>query len=141
MFVCLFVFTGCNSNEVIQLSGISGYITSPNHPNRYPANQKCTWNITAPLGYSSIRLKFLLVNLEADCCRCDKVTVQNGPSSTSPFLMFVCGRYVSYPRISSGRNVWIEFKSNHKDQFSGFKLFYSAILEIPSEYICSGLFG
>ena len=61
---------------MIQLTNMSGRLSSPNFPSNYPGNVQCGWNISIPAGYK-IYLTFLEFDLEecGSSCTCDYVEV------------------------------------------------------------------
>jgi CUB domain. len=57
------------------LTGPSGDIHSPNHPERYRENMDCEWHIQMPIG-ERIRITFLTFSLEdSSGCYFDYVSV------------------------------------------------------------------
>ena len=78
-----------------QLSEISGIITSPFYPRKYPNNQDCTWQITANNG-SRIKLEISDTMDIFECgfgrCVCDYLEIQNGYSSDGAASGKKCGK-------------------------------------------------
>ena len=78
-----------------KLSEISGIITSPFYPRRYPNNQDCTWQITANNG-SRIKLEISDTMDIFECgrerCVCDYLEIQNGYSSDGAASGKKCGK-------------------------------------------------
>lgn len=60
---CLFfsIFTGCSR----RYTGLSGTITSPNHPNVYPLSVDCTYTIKVPAG-KKVSLAFSRFEVEVE---------------------------------------------------------------------------
>ena len=53
-----------------KIGGLSGTFFSPNFPNKYPDNSRCSWTIRGPPGTKKIIIKFLEFYLEVDTkCR------------------------------------------------------------------------
>ena len=75
--ICLY-FSGCGGD----ISGKSGFITSPNYPESFPAFSDCVWRITAPADrYMSFRfVEFTGINGTNSECSADSVEVREGYS-------------------------------------------------------------
>ncbi|KAK2564038.1 CUB domain-containing protein 2 [Acropora cervicornis] len=77
-------FTLCVSPSAAVLTDMSGEITSPFYPRRYPAAQNCLWKIQANKGK---RLKLEVIDMEIErcgqsgACTCDYLEVQNAYNS------------------------------------------------------------
>jgi len=112
------VFAACTSEELI--TGTSGYISSPNFPNRYSQYSRCIWNITVPIVYI-IKVSFHHVDLGWNG---DRVTFTNIASFREPFQMY--GRFLPSPVYSVGNSIQVIFTSL-TDQYSGFNASYTAI--------------
>ena len=52
------------------LSNMHGLFASPNHPDYYPVETSCKWNISVPKGYR-IRVEFVRFELEEHSAECD----------------------------------------------------------------------
>lgn len=63
-------------SQMIQMTNMSGWFSSPSFPSNYPGNVQCSWNISIPSGYK-IYLTFLEFDVEecGDSCTCDYVEV------------------------------------------------------------------
>ena len=122
-------------NNNLQLSSSSGgTLRSPSYPSNYPNNMMCTWRITAPSG-SRLRLTFNYFTLESSPCSTrDYLEVRDGSSSTSTRKGTYCGTYA--PNIfSSGRYLWIRFRSDSSLSYKGFDARYT-IVTAPSSKFC-----
>ena len=74
-----------------------------------------------------IRLTFLEnfhIEVSGDSCDYDFLELRDGPFGYSPLLGRYCGK--SPPAIidTSGRFLWIRFKSDENIEYSGFKIHY-----------------
>ena len=106
-------------NDNIQVSGSSGYIQSPLYGSKYPSSMQCTWVITVPEG-NKIKLTFsdFAIGVRFYCnssnLNYDHLQIKDGRYSNSTTLKTLCEqRYFFQPQIySSGRYMWIRFKSN-----------------------------
>ena len=64
------------------LNEISGVLTSPYYPRRYPPNEKCSWKITASEGERIVLvIEDLNIRSCGSSCSCDYLEIQNGSSS------------------------------------------------------------
>lgn len=112
------------ANNDIRMTSERGTITSPSYPYTYPSNMQCTWKITVPSG-KKIRLSIDYMSMQSKLfCTADYLQVRDGYYSTSSKKGDYCGstRKTIY---SSGRYMWIRFRSDHLYNYKGFKLSYS----------------
>ena len=114
-------------NNNLQLSSSSGgTLRSPSYPYNYPNNMMCTWRITAPRG-SGLLLTFNYFRLESSPCSTrDYLEVRDGSSSTSTRIGTYCGTY-ALNIFSSGRYLWIRFRSNSLLSYKGFDARYTIV--------------
>ena len=126
-----FLFAACFSGE--NLTGFSGFFSSPNFPNHFPQYSRCVWKITVPSRYI-IKLSFLSFLLgPGQYSRCyfrhapeANVTVTNVASDDwyQPFVL--CGRHLPHPVYSVGNSIQVIFTSL-SSQYPGFNATYTAI--------------
>ena len=113
----------------ISLTGSSGSITSPNYPRNYPNSKTCRWIITVPEGHR-VKLTFHTFLLETcivpSICTCDHVEVRDGQDGGSFKLGEYCGKRTPDPAYSTGRFMWIEFKSDSRTTDTGFRASYTS---------------
>ncbi|XP_032232796.2 uncharacterized protein LOC5508096 [Nematostella vectensis] len=121
-------FPSCNA----YLTNNSGVIKSPNHPNEYYHNSRCTWLVTVAQG-KAIRLKFSSFQVEGDSkgqpqCSTDHLTIWDGVNNTAPIIGKHCNS-VRPPTFicSSGNTMKITFKTDDALAFAGFLIMYQAI--------------
>ncbi|XP_076832099.1 membrane frizzled-related protein [Brachyhypopomus gauderio] len=82
-----------------EMTGVSGFLTSPNHPKPYPHQQRCRWHISAGDGHA-ITLRFHNFSLEfQEACEFDYVEVRDGGRSGGGRVL---GRWARPPCLSSG---------------------------------------
>ena len=116
-------------NNNLQLSSSSGgTFSSPSYPSNYPNSMLCTWKITAPSD-KRVKLYFNYFRLESGVCSSnDYLEVRDGSSSTSLKKGTYCGSYA--PTItSSGRYLWLRFRSDSQLRYKGFQARYEVISE------------
>ncbi|XP_048580740.1 uncharacterized protein LOC116621096 [Nematostella vectensis] len=104
----------------------SGEFTTPAFPNLYPNNADCVWVITVDAGLV-VELVFVEFFLEDNACISDYVEVRNGADRSGSILGRFCGssRPTLRPR-STGRNMYISFRSDTFDAYKGFKAAWNA---------------
>ncbi|XP_068718405.1 embryonic protein UVS.2-like isoform X1 [Montipora capricornis] len=120
-------------NNNLQLSSSSGEtFRSPSYPSSYPNNMVCTWKITAPSA-KKLKLNFNYFRLESGVCSTnDFLEVRDGSSSTSIIKGKYCGTYA--PTItSSGRYLWIRFRSDATLSYKGFEARYTVVNQSSSK--------
>ena len=125
----------CDPNGA-SLTGSSGSFTSPNYPNNYPSSTTCRWIITVPED-NRVKLTFHSFDMEtcfiSSSCTCDHVEIRDGSDGSSIELKEFCGGRTPglTPVISSGRFMWIEFKSDSGTEKTGFNATYTADGKTP----------
>ncbi|XP_041458355.1 cubilin-like [Lytechinus variegatus] len=103
-------------------------ITTPNYPNNYPVNQRCSWVIDATNATNRVRLETTDFNVEVeDDCTNDYVEFRDQPVGLEGRVLRYCGS--SLPPIfdSSGQTVKVYFYSDSSASTTakGFSLDYS----------------
>ncbi|XP_020626932.1 uncharacterized protein LOC110064251 isoform X4 [Orbicella faveolata] len=110
---------------------LNGRFTSPNYPWYYGSNERCSLLIEAPHGHY-IYLQFRSFHLESsNTCRYDYVEVYDGNSAWSSKITRACGQRHQAPCeiYSSGRFLYVKFRSDGSVQYSGFSAYYYALLK------------
>nr|XP_057905222.1 bone morphogenetic protein 1-like isoform X1 [Doryrhamphus excisus] len=108
------------------ISGVSGTITSPNWPNKYPSKKACTWVVSTTPGHR-IKLAFNEIDMEAHMqCAYDHLEIFDGADVSAPSLERVCGSKKPSPIISSGNTMFLRFFSDNSVQKRGFEASYRA---------------
>uniref|UniRef100_A0A8C6MNH6 Tolloid like 1 n=1 Tax=Moschus moschiferus TaxID=68415 RepID=A0A8C6MNH6_MOSMO len=103
----------------------SGFITSPNWPDKYPSRKECTWEISATPGHR-IKLAFTEFEIEQHQeCAYDHLEVFDGETEKSPVLGRLCGNKVPEPLVATGNNMFIRFVSDASVQRKGFQATHS----------------
>ncbi|XP_046744297.1 cubilin [Diprion similis] len=102
---------------------LTGVLTSPNYPNRYPARRTCEWIITAPNRHQVV-LNVTAFELETHrFCVHDYLEIRNGGLSTSPLIGKYCGTEIANQIIQSFSNkMYLKFVTDHSISRSGFKI-------------------
>ncbi|KAK6190396.1 hypothetical protein SNE40_002276 [Patella caerulea] len=98
----------------------TGTFSSPNYPNNYPNNQRCTYTIIVPVG-STIQLTFTAFDTEennfgAGCF--DYVTIDGGAE--------MCGTNVPNPVSSESNRITVIFSSDYSQVRRGFSASFTS---------------
>ncbi|XP_072771117.1 scavenger receptor cysteine-rich domain-containing protein DMBT1-like [Nerophis lumbriciformis] len=113
----------------------SGIFSSPNHPGYYQNNAYCVWNIRSSPS-QRVLLEFPYLQLES-CCRCDYISVYDGPSVNSPYLGKACGN-ASNVFYSTSSHMTVVFRSDGSGSGRGFRAeFNSALPQNSGKVNCS----
>ncbi|XP_022059555.2 bone morphogenetic protein 1-like isoform X1 [Acanthochromis polyacanthus] len=108
------------------VSSVSGTISSPNWPDKYPSKKACTWFLSTTPGHR-IKLVFNEVDMEAHLeCAYDHLEIYDGKDLRAPTLGRFCGTKKPSPVISSGNKMFLRFFSDNSVQKRGFEASYRA---------------
>ncbi|TNM91924.1 hypothetical protein fugu_018936 [Takifugu bimaculatus] len=133
------------------VNSVSGTISSPNWPDRYPSKKACTWVLSTTPGhrvrlvcqlsfhisesnrfpgfptFSNAFQVFNEVDMEAHLeCAYDHVEIYDGRDTRSPSLGRFCGTKKAPPVVSSGNKMFLRFFSDNSVQKRGFEASYDA---------------
>uniref|UniRef100_A0A3P8SX64 Cubilin n=1 Tax=Amphiprion percula TaxID=161767 RepID=A0A3P8SX64_AMPPE len=116
-FQMMWVQNGCGGD----LSGPSGFFSSPGYPTGYPENRECFWYITTSPG-SSITLTIHEFDVEFhQDCNYDVLEVYGGPDTSAPQLAKLCSTTLNPMQVSStGYLLTVRFKSDAYNSGRGF---------------------
>ncbi|PAA86763.1 hypothetical protein BOX15_Mlig023619g2 [Macrostomum lignano] len=114
----------------------SGFFTftTPNYPARYPARSDCIKLIRAEYPHQVVKLDFRDEFFIEDNSQCatDYLEIRDGPYGYSPQIpgllrSRVCGRGPPRrpPLVSTGRYLWLRFRSDDSIEHAGMKAVYS----------------
>lgn len=100
------------------------FVSHPSYgDDNYKSNLHCRWQLKARSGYI-VRLRFKEFDAENEkLCGYDYVIVRDGNNSTAPLLGRVCGQGSpgsSREFVSSGNQMWIQFKTDLTNNKKGF---------------------
>ena len=114
---------------MIPLSGETGRLFSPLHPDAYPPDMMCTWIITVPEG-RFVKLSIKSFNLEKTC-NGPVLEIRDGLTSSSNVLKSFCGGDFEPSVFSSGRHLWIRFQTPGDNHLlgNGFDATYEAVTQ------------
>ena len=113
------------------VNATTGSLQTVNYPSYYPSNTVCIWKITAPPGHV-IKLHFNEFKLEwASFCTTDYTDIRDGLDGTGKELERYCGSYAIRDIYSSGRYMWVKFRSNlyGSEYDKGFKGVYTTAVQ------------
>ncbi|XP_065061581.1 mannan-binding lectin serine protease 1-like [Rhopilema esculentum] len=113
------------------LSGLFGRLKSPNFPEKYPDNLRCSWNIAVPAGFY-ISLNFTQFDTENyDGCEYDYVVVKDKNNTVGRF----CGNEKKLdsnvprgPLFLKSNRADVQFITDHSNEeiFHGFEAHFAA---------------
>ncbi|KAG5835270.1 hypothetical protein ANANG_G00271770 [Anguilla anguilla] len=108
------------------VNSVSGTITSPNWPDKYPSKKACSWALSTTPGHR-IKLAFSQIDMEPHLeCAYDHIEVYDGRDGKAPSLGRFCGTKKPTPLISSGNKMFLRFFSDNSLQMNGFEASFSA---------------
>ncbi|KAM4579034.1 bone morphogenetic protein 1a isoform 1-T1 [Fundulus diaphanus] len=108
------------------VNSVSGIITSPNWPDKYPSKKACTWALTTTPGHR-IKIAFNEIDMEAHLeCAYDHIEIYDGRDAKATSLGRFCGSKKPPPIISSGNKLFIRFFSDNSVQKKGFEASHTA---------------
>ncbi|NWT34322.1 BMP1 protein, partial [Cardinalis cardinalis] len=110
-----------------KVTSVSGTITSPNWPDKYPSKKECTWAISTTPGHR-IKLSFSELDVEAQQeCTYDHLEIFDGKDAKAPALGRFCGAKEPEPIVSSGNKMFLKFVSDNSIQKKGFEATHSTV--------------
>lgn len=134
----IFLLTGsaCNGLETINLiNNPNGSIYSPGHPYNYDDNENCRWLLIAPYG-GKVLLYFTTFEVEDNSwCSYDSVELFDGMDNSATRLSKSCGSNLPSPVYSSGRYMYMQFKSDSSDTERGFVAHYRKLTDSSGAFI------
>ncbi|KAJ8975807.1 hypothetical protein NQ317_013738 [Molorchus minor] len=114
-------------------SGHTGYISSPNYPNKPSTTVECAWLIKVG-EEQTVNLTVLNMNLGSDCEK-SYLTIYNGELPSFPKIGKFCKDDKPDRIISQSNALWVEFKHRADSTGTGFKLYVE-----PIEHGCGGIY-
>ena len=124
-----------------------GEFASPKWPGNYPSGSRCSWRITAP-DDNRIRLHFTSFALESHTLghcneRFDHVKILDGGTVSSPKIGLYCGKQTAFHVVSTSRDMFVQFYSDHDPENSrqGFHAMFEFEAHNRSLYDIGGLDG
>ncbi|RXN09774.1 bone morphogenetic 1-like protein [Labeo rohita] len=108
------------------VNSVSGTITSPNWPDKYPSKKACTWALSTTPGHR-IKIAFNEIDMEPHLeCAYDHIEIYDGRDGKAPSLGRYCGTKKPQPIISTGNKMFIRFFSDNSVQKKGFEASHTA---------------
>ncbi|XP_067220297.1 CUB domain-containing protein 2 [Chanodichthys erythropterus] len=106
------------------LTGLSGVISSPGHPQDYTNNADCSWTVHVS-NQSVVSLVFLDFQLENnEGCNFDYVALFDGPTVKHRHLGNYCGNERPPNTVTTSNQLLVVFKSDFNIGGRGFKAYY-----------------
>ncbi|KAI4816928.1 hypothetical protein KUCAC02_009228 [Chaenocephalus aceratus] len=113
---------GCDN----AVSTVSGTMSSPNWPDKYPNKKACTWSLSTTPGHR-IKLVFNEIDMEAHLeCAYDHLEIYDGQDARAQSLGRFCGTKKPSPVMSTGNKMFLHFFSDNSVQKRGFEASYRA---------------
>ena len=114
-----FILLACDRS----FSSLSGTIKSPNFPNNYPNNARCSYQIRGKTG-SKIQLIFSQLSISKSFeCLSDSLKIYEEAKSSSSLISNRCGNDTT-SLVSSASKLIIVFESDMTRTSTGFEIFY-----------------
>ncbi|XP_073674791.1 bone morphogenetic protein 1a [Garra rufa] len=108
------------------VNSVSGTITSPNWPDKYPSKKACTWALSTTPGHR-IKIAFNEIDMEPHLeCAYDHIEIYDGRDGKAPSLGRYCGTKKPQPILSTGNKMFIRFFSDNSVQKKGFEASHTA---------------
>uniref|UniRef100_A0A8C1UAM4 Metalloendopeptidase n=1 Tax=Cyprinus carpio TaxID=7962 RepID=A0A8C1UAM4_CYPCA len=108
------------------VNSVSGTITSPNWPDKYPSKKACTWALSTTPGHR-IKIAFNEIDMEPHLeCAYDHIEIYDGRDGKAPSLGRYCGTKKPQPIISTSNKMFIRFFSDNSVQKKGFEASHTA---------------
>ncbi|XP_056146256.1 bone morphogenetic protein 1-like [Lampris incognitus] len=108
------------------VNSVTGIISSPNWPDKYPSKKACAWSLSITPGHR-IKIAFNEIDMEAHLeCAYDHLEIYDGQDTSAPRLGRFCGTKKPSPIISSGNMMFLHFFSDNSVQKRGFEASHSA---------------
>uniref|UniRef100_A0A672Q519 Metalloendopeptidase n=1 Tax=Sinocyclocheilus grahami TaxID=75366 RepID=A0A672Q519_SINGR len=108
------------------VNSVSGTITSPNWPDKYPSKKACTWALSTTPGHR-IKIAFNEIDMEPHLeCAYDHIEIYDGRDGKAQSLGRYCGAKKPQPIISTGNKMFIRFFSDNSVQKKGFEASHTA---------------
>ncbi|KAG8443219.1 hypothetical protein GDO86_011865 [Hymenochirus boettgeri] len=116
----------CGGNIYLSESTPTGYVTSPNYPENYPANTDCVWTIIVPNG-EAVQLEFVeQFHIEAlENCSSSFLELRDGADSSGRLIAKLCGNSLPITFKSLGTAMHLRFRTDGGTRRVGFKAMYS----------------
>jgi len=99
-----------------------GELASPHWPKPYPSSVRCSWRLTAPPG-QRVHLHVTAFGLEQHALghcndRNDHVLILDGGTIKSTKIGLYCGVHIAFSVRSTGRDMFVQFVSDHDPNVS-----------------------
>ena len=108
------------------LSVKSGFIQSPNFPDKYSGNDNCQWHIRVNES-DFIRISVLDLSLgRPDLSYLDNLNVYDGPNANAGMITSITGNALPDDLYSTGSDIFLHFQAETSRTYYGFKIWFSA---------------
>ncbi|XP_068754342.1 uncharacterized protein [Montipora capricornis] len=114
--------------KTIQISQTSGSIRSPNYPQGYDKDMRCTWHLQVPRGFQiKVRFRRQFHIEQSPGCSKDRIMLSTTKQFRNPLIY--CGGVRPHGIIIPHNSVWIRFRSDNTTSGRGFYMSYTSIDE------------
>jgi len=124
-----------DENDSIEFNAREGHLSSPGYPEFFTDDIQCTWYIHVARRHSiELEFEFFDFGHSEPCSTSQEETyleVHDGANTDSKLLGMFCGKTQPGKISSSGREMWIRFKT-HGYRSVRFKATYRAVKDSPS---------
>ncbi|XP_078370540.1 bone morphogenetic protein 1-like isoform X2 [Oculina patagonica] len=121
---------------VVSAASYEKTLTSPNYPSNTDSGLNCNWLLEVDNGLSSggyiVKVTFSDFAVECD----DELRFYDGNSTSSRLLGSYCGSATPEVIYSTGRYLYVNFRTDDYYTYKGFSLSFSAVKEGEASGIC-----
>lgn len=108
----------CNHTMYINDELVS--LQSPNYPEPYGLDVKCTWHLVTKKNYQiMMTLNYFKLERSKNCVY-DSLQVRDGDNNSSPLIGSYCGEMDPWEITSTDNNLYVTFVSDSFEQDNGF---------------------
>lgn len=112
--------------KTVQITQTSGIIRSPNYPQAYGMDLRCTWHVQVPRGFRiKVRFRRQFDIEESLGCSKDHVMLSTSKQFRNPLIY--CGSVKPHGIITPHNSLWIRFQSDNTTTGRGFYVSYISI--------------
>ena len=109
------VSSGCDGT----FDNVQHTINTPNYPSNYGNNERCHWRIEASPG-AKIQLQF--ESFITESATYDYLTIYDGSGENSTSLGRFGGSSTPSPKVSTGSQMYLTWRTDGDTLFNGFKI-------------------
>jgi len=112
--------------KAVQVTQTSGTIRSPDYPQAYGTDLRCTWHVKVPSGFRiKVRFRRQFDIEKSPGCSKDHIMLSTTKNFRNPLIY--CGKVRPHGIITPQNSVWIRFHSDNATTGRGFYISYMAV--------------